>query len=605
MHGVGCAILHLRVVSRPRLSRCTLDRPAFFTRLPVGGKRGFYVDRRFPVEVRGAKFPMTKNWQCFHLFMIVMLVLSLPFGCCNDCDESPSDPGDGEDAAPDTTIDTGPEGTVTSGDVSFTWSGTDPQDDAGDLTFSWILQPMETEWSAYDNSTMADYSGLENGTYTFKVRARNTAGVVDPTPAERVFTVNTDSGGEDDTTPPDTQIVDGPEGTVNSGDVYFEWTGTDDTDQPDSLVFSWRMDSGSWSTYAGDTSTPLTGLTDGSHLFEVRARDTAGNVDPSPAIRSFVVDTSGPGDTSPPVVTITSGPSGTIDYTDVAFTYSGTDNVDPPSALQYQHRMDFGSWSAWSGNTTANYNGLADGPHTFEVRGRDTSGNISVPVARSFTVDTGEPPDLVPPETMITSGPSGTIDYSDVTFTYEGDDNVDPPSALVFQYQMDGGAWSVWGGSTMANYTGLADGDHRFRVRARDTAGNVDPTPDFRDFTVQTGVTEGVVIEPGTKNVTGDPGEYVVVDVVVTSHLNATADFRFHATSTPAHWENAYCVPGLCVSWDTVVTRSLDPGANACSIDFSIPLGEPSGTVSTIHWYVELVSDPSVSDDNVYTCTVN
>ena len=142
---------------------------------------------------------MTKNWQCFHLFMIVLLVLSLPFGCCTDCDDdSPSDPGDGEETAPDSTIDSGPEGTVTSGDVSFTWSGTDPQDEPGDLTFSWILQPLETEWSAYDSSTMVDYNGLENGTYTFKVRARNTAGEVDATPAERVFTVNTDGGEEDD-----------------------------------------------------------------------------------------------------------------------------------------------------------------------------------------------------------------------------------------------------------------------------------------------------------------------------------------------------------------------------------------------------------------------
>ena len=546
---------------------------------------------------------MTKRWQCFHLLLILLLVASLPFGCCDDCDDSPSDPGEGE-TAPDTTIDSGPEGTVTSGDVTFTWSGTDPSDDPGDLVFSWILIPQESEWSAYDNSTMASYSGLEDGTYTFKVRARNTGGEVDPTPAERTFVVNSSGGG--DTEPPETEITDGPDGTVNIPDVYFEWTGSDDTDTPDQLVYSWRMDSGSWSTYAGDTSTSITGLADGTHTFQVRARDTAGNVDPSPASRTFDVDTSGGGDTTPPETAITGGPSGTIDYTDVSFSFSATDDIDPPSALQYQHRMDSGSWSSWSGSTAASYNGLADGAHTFEVRARDTSGNVDPsPASRSFSIDTGEPPDTTPPETVITSGPSGTIDYADVDFTFTGSDDVDPPSMLIYQHRMDGGSWSSWSGSTMATYSGLENGMHVFEVRAQDSSGNIDPSPASRSFTVEAGAVDGLVIEPGIEDVTGDPGTYVVIDVNISNNTGAEAMVRFSATSTPANWANAYCTPTLCVSWDTVIDVPLAPGQNHCSVDFSIPEGEPSGTVSRIHLYVELVSDTSVADDKEYTCTVN
>ncbi len=545
---------------------------------------------------------MTKSWQRFFMVIFLLLAMSLPFGCCTDCDDSPTDPGEGEEF-PETTIDSGPEGTVTSGDVTFTFSGTDPNDEPGDLMFSWILQPQDSAWSEYDNSTMATYSGLPDGTYTFKVRARNRAGLVDPTPAERTFTVNTSSEG--DITPPETQIVDGPEGTVNTGDVYFEWTGTDDTDQTADLVYSWRIDFGGWSSYGGDSSTTFTGLADGSHTFEVRARDTAGNVDPSPATRTFTVDTTGGGDIIPPETVITSGPSGIIDYTNVTFTYTGSDNEDSTADLVYSHKMDNGAWSSYSGNTTANYS-VSEGDHTFSVRARDTSGNVDqTPATRDFTVDTGEPPDVIPPETMITSGPSGTIDYADVDFTFTGSDDTDPASALVFQHRMDGGAWSAWSGSTMATYTGLADGAHRFWVRAQDSSGNIDPTPDYRDFTVETGGGTGVTIESEVKDVTGNPGEYVVIDIVVTNHYDTAVDFTFRATSTPADWENAYCVPGLCVSWDTVITRPLDPGPNACSIDFSVPVDATTGTVSTIHFFVELASDPSVNDDNVYTCTVN
>ena len=44
-------------------------------------------------------------------------------------------------------------------------------------------------------------------------------------------------------------------------------------------------------------------------------RDSAGNTDPTPASRTWTVDTGGggdPGDTTPPQTTITGGPSGTV-----------------------------------------------------------------------------------------------------------------------------------------------------------------------------------------------------------------------------------------------------------------------------------------------------
>jgi signal transduction histidine kinase/CheY-like chemotaxis protein len=54
----------------------------------------------------------------------------------------------------------------------------------------------------------------------------------------------------------------------------------------DRLLFSYRLDGGSWSPFASGTSASLSRLSAGTHRFEVRAMDRNGNIDPSP--RQFV-----------------------------------------------------------------------------------------------------------------------------------------------------------------------------------------------------------------------------------------------------------------------------------------------------------------------------
>ena len=87
--------------------------------------------------------------------------------------------------------------------------------------------------------------------------------------------------------------------------------------------------------------------------------------------------------------------------------------------------------------------------------------------------------DTTPPETTVTSGPSGTISSGSTSFGFASNE-----SNSVFGCRIDAG---TWGGCTSPKaYSGLADGNHTFEVRAKDAAGNVDPTPAVRSFTVQT-----------------------------------------------------------------------------------------------------------------------
>src|SRR5918995_4552780 len=97
-----------------------------------------------------------------------------------------------------------------------------------------------------------------------------------------------------DTTAPDTSITSGPNDPTNSTAPTFTFSGSDKVTTTANLKYQYRLDSGGWSAPSTSTTATPTGLSEGGHLFEVRALDEAGNVDASPAQRSFTVDTTKP-----------------------------------------------------------------------------------------------------------------------------------------------------------------------------------------------------------------------------------------------------------------------------------------------------------------------
>jgi hypothetical protein len=95
--------------------------------------------------------------------------------------------------------------------------------------------------------------------------------------------------------------------------------------------------------------------------------------------------------------------------------------------------------------------------------------------------------DTTPPETTITAGPTGEINYNNVSFTWNGSDDDTPAAQLVYSYILEGyeTSWSTWASGTSKPYTNLPDDGYTFKVKAKDLAGNVDPTPAERSFTVK------------------------------------------------------------------------------------------------------------------------
>ncbi len=90
------------------------------------------------------------------------------------------------------------------------------------------------------------------------------------------------------------------------------------------------------------------------------------------------------------------------------------------------------------------------------------------------------------PRTTITDGPTGLTNDSTATFRFTSSE-----AGSSFQCRVDGGAFAS---CTSPRTTAvLADGQHTFRVRARDQALNLDLTPASRSFTVDTDPPDTVI----------------------------------------------------------------------------------------------------------------
>ena len=83
----------------------------------------------------------------------------------------------------------------------------------------------------------------------------------------------------EDSTAPETQIDSGPSGTTNDASPSFTFSSPDN-----SASFQCRLDSNNAADWASCSSPKAySSLADGTHTLEVRAVDTAGNPDPTPA----------------------------------------------------------------------------------------------------------------------------------------------------------------------------------------------------------------------------------------------------------------------------------------------------------------------------------
>jgi hypothetical protein len=181
--GQAAVSLFVRVTPTPGVSRASAAQQSGFT-LIASDASGTTADQQNLSPAAGTWAPVRLRSAGAAIRRVEVFG---PSGCCStmDLDEVGYSPS----VQPDADITNGPSGTVTSGDVSFTFAGNQPK-----MQFFCKLDDA----ASAPCTSPASYSGLADGTHTFQVFARDRWGETDRTPASRTFAVQTTSDRDGD-----------------------------------------------------------------------------------------------------------------------------------------------------------------------------------------------------------------------------------------------------------------------------------------------------------------------------------------------------------------------------------------------------------------------
>lgn len=374
------------------------------------------------------------------------LALALALSACSVPDKNPSTTDGGVDAmlpvddnaVPNTIITEAPNEFTNVGSSTFKFTA-----DYANATFECSIDG-ESPLPCTSPYTRV----LPDGAHGFSVRAINKMGKGDDTPAEHLWMI--------DTVAPNTTLTETPPPADNSVMVRFSFMASEEN-----VTFDCSLDGNSY--VACDSGSDFGPISDGSHSFAVRAHDRAGNVDSSPAIHAWSVDTSTP-DTQ-----LLSGPEGAVGSTSATFTFV---SPDAGGGATFQCALDGGAMVACTSPFTID--NLSMGMHTFQVRVRDAVGNFDpTPSTRTWTVD------LDAPETTIDSGPSGFVRVASANFTFSSNE-----VGVTYSCSLDNAPFATC--TSPQNFANLGQGAHTFAVRATDAANHTDATPATRSWTIDT-----------------------------------------------------------------------------------------------------------------------
>ena len=406
-----------------------------------------------------------------------------------------------------------------------------------------------------DSWYYVDSRTLGNQTYDYYVRVVDAAGNVGASAHQQVTV---------DTIAPDAAITVSVDNiTVDTGfdnndfltsSTSYTLHGTLGAELGASEYVQVSMDGGTTWVYAtvsgtqwsySDTRT----LTDGSHNYQVRVVDQAGNVGATTS-QAVTVDTQAPqyGITIDSISDDT-GQSGSDFITmDTTLTINGSLGSALASDERVQISLDGGN--TWSDATVTNQRwsytdtrDLPDGDYTYQVRIIDQAGNVGSTASQVVTVDT-TPPTTVGTVVSYTDGEGerqGTfgsaVATDDNSPLINGTLNRAPDDGEIVQLYRDGvllGQVTMNGSASWSfQDNGLSDGNHTYIVRVTDRAGNYTESDGFV-LNVDTSIptTTAAITAQTTSDTTPIVSGTVSADLVNGEYLVVTVNGKTYTSQT-------------------------------------------------------------------------
>ena len=432
-----------------------------------------------------------------------------------------------------------------------------------DIDYSLNSEPSGDENAIYDpaNGSGSPVSGIDSILWTVESGTGMTIDQTNPrqpvisSTEEGLFEISVtvaDSAGnttdgnftvEWDTIPPNAPVLSGIYRTSNQQPTWSWVTGGGgngtfqfriEYSDPDPESFIDYGSYGDWTTTENLSFTPPSILPDNKlYKLYLREFDRAGNYsDENYAVKQIWVDTSYTA--VPPVIALTGGDAVRIIGESTSVEWTWTTGISPNGGT-YRYKLDNNDLSdiTTSTDNTSTFSilfaadGSADGWHTLYVEEwnsiKDGTGDWEGLVGEhSVLIDQTKP--AVPTMTVPNSP---TIDYTP-TWTWAGEENaVQYGGTGVFQYRIDGGAWSseTTAKTATLSFSG-SDGNHTFEVRERDAAGNwSDPVYDSVLIDTTAPTVNSVIINEGSgyTNVTA-----VTVNISASSTDGEDMEMRFY-----------------------------------------------------------------------------
>src|SRR6187402_1992017 len=383
--------------------------------------------------------------------------------------------------------------------IRFNFSGTD----TGGVGIDHLECNIDNSKYVKCTSPFVFLNILKDGIHTFNVRSIDRVGNINISPASFTWNIDTIS--------PNTTLESATDGNkivvvngtnTNSNSMSFEFSANDTGGDGDKGVginhFACNIDNSKYVACTSPFVFPNL-LKDGIHTFTVTSEDNAGNKDSTPASFSWIVDTSSP------LISINTATDGngnllsndgntSSNSATISFTGNDTGGKEGKGVgiKEFKCSLDGASFSICTSPVQFTSVNLPEGTHSFQIIAEDGIGNIdSSPQSFNWTVDT-EPPDITVDSATdgyqkhITSGGNSSSDS--IIFEFTALDNGGREGKGVgtkqFECKIDNSDFVSC--TSLVEFTNLSNGVHTLDLLSEDNVGNISPTPESFNWTVDT-----------------------------------------------------------------------------------------------------------------------